>query len=253
MNTTAVMKQRLVLAIILLVSVLQLRAQGIVVNLKDGTNVKFPSETVENITTYGYDGSPHTGYVNGHEYVDLGLPSGTLWATCNVGASKPEAYGEYYAWGETESKRSFSYETYNYGSSAQNLQDIGSDIAGTKYDVAHVKWGAGWSMPTYEQWLELRDNTTSIWTAQNGVEGRLIKSKLYKTSIFLPAAGSYYSTSYKAGSDGRYWTSTKKSGTTHVYVGYFFAGGIGNSGSNLGYTDLERYVGNVIRPVLKSE
>ena len=81
--------------------------------------------------------------------IDLGLPSGTKWACCNVGADTPEAYGGYYAWGETEEKSTYSWSNYIHcNGSRETVHDIGSDIAGTEYDVAHVKWGGSWVMPS---------------------------------------------------------------------------------------------------------
>ena len=88
--------------------------------------------------------------------INLGLPSGTLWACCNVGASMPEEYGGSYAWGETEEKSAYDWSTYiHYDISNYTCNDIGSDISGTDYDVAHVKWGGSWHMPSLEQIKEL--------------------------------------------------------------------------------------------------
>jgi hypothetical protein len=106
-----------------------------------------------------------------HVAVDLGLPSGTKWASCNVGATKPEEYGGYYAWGETEEKEFYDKSTYKFYQDDAYV-NIGSDISGTEYDVAHVKWGGNWCMPTYDDIQELRDNCTSEWTTLNGVNGR---------------------------------------------------------------------------------
>lgn len=158
-------------------------------------------------------GSSHTGTANGHEWVDLGLPSGTKWASCNVGASKPEDYGDYYAWGETTTKSLYHWDSYKYGSSSSNVVDIGSDIAGTKYDVASVKWGENWRIPSLSQIEELLDNTTSVWTTQNGVNGRKFTGSNGFT-IFLPAAGCRYDGSnnepyyWDVGDRGEYWSST---------------------------------------------
>lgn len=99
----------------------------------------------------GNSGGGGGGGLNVHAYVDLGLPSGTLWATCNVGADTPEGYGDYFAWGETQS-------------------------------------GSGWCMPTYNQWRELKVSTNTSWTTQNGVNGRLFTAS-NGNSLFLPAAG----------------------------------------------------------------
>ena len=167
-----------------------------------------------------------SGSVDGHAYVDLGLPSGVKWATCNVGATTPEDYGGYYAWGETEEKSDYNWSTYKWCK--------GSDTTVTKYctdssygtvdnktvldpedDVAHVKWGGSWRMPTKAELDELLDNCIWTWTDINGnvngtrVYGHKVTSKTNGNSIFLPAAGSRHNTSLdKCGSYGFYWTSS---------------------------------------------
>lgn len=143
-------------------------------------------------------------HLNGHEYVDLGLPSGTLWATCNVGADSPEDYGDYYAWGDTLPKTMYDWKSYPYATFVDGHYEL------TKYcmdsccgfngfvdyvtvlepvdDAVTANWGTGWRMPTKEEWAELYQNTTFIWTSQNGIEGRLLTGS-NGNSIFLPAAG----------------------------------------------------------------
>lgn len=107
---------------------------------------------------------------NNHPHmIDLGLPSGTKWACCNVGANAPEEYGNYYAWGETQPKSVYGWSTYQYGyynydGDYSHLVNIGSDIAGTGYDAATANWGAPWRMPSKAQCDELINNTTSVWT-----------------------------------------------------------------------------------------
>ncbi len=142
--------------------------------------------------------------------IDLGLPSGTKWACCNVGADKPEAYGGYYAWGETVTKSTYDWSTYTHcDGSSSTCHNLGSDISGTQYDVAHVKWGGSWVMPTKELQNELRNNCTSTWTTQNGVSGRLFTGK-NGGSIFLPAAGYRWGGDlYYAGEYGDFWSSTQ--------------------------------------------
>jgi len=141
--------------------------------------------------------------------IDLGLPSGTLWSCCNVGADKPEAYGGYYAWGETEEKDYYDWSTYSHcDGSSITCHHLGSDIASTQYDVAHAKWGNGWHIPTLTQMEELVNNTTSEWTSENGVAGIKFTGSNGGT-IFLPAAGDrQYSELHNAGYDGEYWLST---------------------------------------------
>ena len=141
--------------------------------------------------------------VNGHEYVDLGLPSGLKWATCNVGANKPEEYGNYYAWGETETKNTYTPEN------SRTLYKPMKDISGnSQYDAARVQWGGNWRMPTYDELNELR--TYCEWTriTQNGVKGYKVVGP-NGNSIFLPAAGYRSDSSLcSVGSYGRYWSST---------------------------------------------
>lgn len=155
-----------------------------------------------------------------HEWVDLGLPSGTLWATCNVGANSPEDYGDYFAWGETEPKSDYTWETYMYYNTSYEMitkyctnSSRGSIDNITELepedDAATVNWGSDWQTPSIEQMKELLNTiyTTRSWTTMNGVKGRMIVSKSNGNRIFLPAAGFCNGTSLtKAGSGGRYWT-----------------------------------------------
>ncbi len=176
--------------------------------------------------------------------IDLGLPSGTKWACCNVGSSKPEGYGNYYAWGETKTKSVYSWGTYQYGRSSDDVDNIGSDIAGTRYDAATANWGTPWKMPTKAQCEELKENTTSKWTTHNGVKGRMFTSKKKGCSLFLPAAGGRRNGELDyTGSGGYYWSSSLREGTQYyVWYIYFFSGSV-----YLNYFD--RYFGRSVRPV----
>lgn len=183
-------------------------------------------------TLYGYVkyvGSDETIYGEPHDYplvygettcpdgnhphmIDLGLPSGTKWACCNVGASTPEGYGNYYAWGETQPKSVYNWSTYQYYDDSKSYPEcyvnIGSDIAGSSYDAATANWGAPWRMPSLTQIRELLNNTTSTWTTQNSVKGRKFTGPNGGT-IFLPAAGyRWYGELEGAGSYGHCWSST---------------------------------------------
>lgn len=133
------------------------------------------------------------GPPKGVEAVDLGLPSGTKWANMNVGATKPEEYGGYFAYGETEEKELYIADTYKEPVKTGDEYKEGywplESILYTQYDVAHVKWGGTWHLPTVEQWVELRDNTSTKWSQLNGVNGCQVKSKRNGKSIFLPATG----------------------------------------------------------------
>lgn len=129
--------------------------------------------------------------------IDLGLPNGTKWACCNVGADNPEQYGDYFAWGETKSKSFFNWDNYQYGNLPSVVVNIGSDIAATNYDAARTIWGCGWQMPTETQWKELFYNTKKVRRTLKGVKGiEFIGSN--GCSIFLPATND----------KGYYWSST---------------------------------------------
>lgn len=179
--------------------------------------------------------------------IDLGLPSGTKWACCNVGADKPEAYGGYYAWGETETKPAYDWSSYIHcDGSEETCHELGSDIAGTEYDVAHVKWGGSWVMPTNEQQDELINNCTYEWTTVNGVNGKKFTGT-NDGSIFLPAAGSRYGSELSnAGSYGGYWSSTQYPSDTSYAYGLDFISGGTSTGS--GY----RIYGQSVRPVSRN-
>ena len=212
-----------------------------------------------------YDGEPHD-YPLDHEEkvfscpdhhhphaIDLGLPSGTKWACCNVGASSPEGYGGYYAWGETSEKSVYNEETYLYftgqdtdgdGWIDENFKviNIGSDIAGTSYDVAHVRWGGSWIMPSHDRQMELMNNCAREWTTVNGVNGILVTGPS-GGQIFLPAAGCRLDHLYYAGSDGYYWSSTQYPDDDLCAYNLYFNSGYWNC-----YDDYRNY-GQSVRAV----
>ena len=142
----------------------------------------------ENITLYAQWMIP-TGQQGGHYYVDLGLPSGTLWATCNVGAVNPTDYGDYFAWGETEPKDCYNWSTYKfYDQTGCYKYDIEQQELEVEDDAAAVNWGSSWRMPSGSKIDELCRYTTHTWTNINGINGMLITGT-NGNSIFLPAAG----------------------------------------------------------------
>ena len=158
----------------------------------------------------------NTNTVNGHEFVDLGLPSGLLWATCNVGATSPEQAGLYFAWGETEGitaeqvtggERAFNLNTYNSGSAAS----ISADLT-LEQDAAHANMGGKWRVPTKAEYKELIDNCNSTWTTNyNGTcsSGWLFTSKTNGNSVFFPTSGYCSdSTVFNVGSNGYYWSAS---------------------------------------------
>ncbi len=147
--------------------------------------------------------------------IDLGLPSGTKWACCNVDTDHPEKqsptnYGGYYAWGETATKATYDWSSYIHCDGIQSsCHPLGSNISNSQYDVANVKWGGLWQMPTKEQFEELMKNCTSTWTSLNGIDGRQFNGT-NGGSIFLPAAGYHNGTDlYSNGFYGYYWTATQ--------------------------------------------
>ena len=196
--------------------------------------------------------------------IDLGLPSGTLWACCNVGAGKPEEYGGYYAWGETEEKDVYNEVTYQYCTGVDSdgngwfgypdpmptYQDLGSDIAGTQYDVAHVKWGGSWVMPSYEQIKELllRSNISYTWTSRNGIQGGQIASKINGETIFLPAAAVSGDDCYRVGKEGCYSSSMDWRGDPYSYRSIY---SFHFDSENIDYHTLVfRAMGYTVRPVI---
>ena len=152
----------------------------------------------------------------------IALPSGTKWACCNVGAEKPEEYGGYYAWGETEEKDNYSWGTYIHCDGDENTCNNLYDIAGTQFDVAHLKWGGSWMMPSRYQTDELFNYCTHTWTTINGVHGRLFTGT-NNNNIFIPAAG-YRADDTLVLNDicGFYWTSSQLQTDMNIAVSFYF-------------------------------
>ena len=197
-----------------------------------------------------------------HAYVDLGLPSGLLWATCNVGASAPEEYGDYFAWGETQPKDYYDWSNYQYCS--------GSYYTMTKYcqdpsygyngftddlttlepsdDAATANWGDGWRLPTKADFEELYNNTIMTWSQQGGVNGRLFTAP-NGNSLFLPAAGERYGSSLRyVGNYGFYWSSSLQTGIPYSAWYFYFGSGIYGM-----YGGVNRNLGQNVRAVRSAE
>lgn len=209
-------------------------------------NIEEISVTVNDDTPISYPACPDGNHPH---LIDLGLPSGTKWACCNVGATKPEEYGGYYAWGETEEKSYYDWSTYIHcDGSSETCHNLGSDISGTEYDVAHVKWGSDWVMPTHDEQMELHNNCTSEWTTLNGVEGRKFTSKINGNSIFLPAAGDRWDGDLLfAGEGGDYWSSTQGPDSSD------YACSLGFFSGYVYWSDYyDRYGGHSVRPVVRN-
>lgn len=206
-----------------------------------------------------------------HAYVDLGLPSGVKWATCNLGASSPEGYGDYYAWGETATYYSSlnpltwkSGKTSGYtGTSYRWCEAINAyDYNMTKYnptdhktvldladDAARAEWGGSWRTPTEAEWKELQSNCTWTRTTQNGVSGRLVKSKINNNSIFLPAAGTIHDKTLAATGTGGYYMSSSFNTSQPVYSNYMYFDYISQQ-EFLFFSQGVRFNGRSVRPVM---
>ena len=228
-------------------------AQTVNVHLKSGEVVNYDSSVFDYIdfsvaeseTPIAYTECPDANHPHA---IDLGLPSGTKWACCNVGASAPEQYGGYYAWGETHEKSAYNWDTYQYGYynydyDYSHLVNIGSDIAGTGYDAATANWGAPWRMPSLAQIQELLNSCSSTWTTQNGVNGRKFTGPNGGT-VFLPAAGRRWGGELGyAGSGGYYWSSTLNESDPGRGVDLYFDSGYAD------WLSSSRYNGQSVRPV----
>ena len=183
--------------------------------------------------------------VDNHEYVDLGLPSGTLWATCNIGANAPEDYGDYFAWGETEPKDNYgsdNYKWYDYryriytkyhrdeayydeSGNYFSLPADGNTVLDPEDDAAYVNWSPFWRMPTLEQQRELVEHCTWTWTTRNDVFGQLVTGPNGNT-IFLPASGRRLADALdNEGTGGFYLSRTKDDSNFSVFCLYLNRGG----------------------------
>ena len=261
------MKVRNILALLLLCAVVQtVSGQTMTVNMKDGSQYMFIVPEVEDVV-FSEDGGT---IFDEHGWVDLGLPSGTLWATCNVGAGSPEEYGDYFAWGETQPKDIYRWDNYQWMTAGQaswsyiNKYTFSDRQTGACWfengvfvgdnktlleaadDVATANWGSEWQMPSPEQVNELiNDNyTTSVWTEQGGVLGYRITSLANGNSIFLPAAGYREDAGfYQAGTQGCYWTRSLSTSYADYATGYYLHGG------GIGTYENSRHPGFSVRPV----
>lgn len=187
-----------------------------------------------------------------------------FWAKCNIGASKPEEYGDYYAWGETEAKSSYSWYSYKWWAKFDahnkfakycptNKTDYwdgagspdGKTVLDPEDDAAHVKLGGKWRMPTYAEWAALlnSDNCTWTWTTQNGVYGRKVTSNKNGNSIFLPTAGYLYYGPYLSAGSGNYWSSSLLTDYPDYALGVYFESDM------VGGSFESRYYGQSVRAV----
>lgn len=239
--------------------------ENMIIHLNNGSTQKIDVSTVDSIT--------FQEVVNEvHYFVDLGLPSGTLWATTNVGASVPEEYGEYYAWGETEPKDTYFWSNYKWGTD-KNLKKYNRSAAlgvvdnkmelDPEDDAATANWGDEWCTPSVAQYKELFDEANMTWEIkqQNGVYGYYGVSKKNGNTIFMPSAGSkvddqyiWYEKEGGTASYGRYHTRDLYNLNNAYYDNYYIwfnsANG-NNSFSNINNSAGYRSNGKSIRPVMK--
>ena len=192
------------------------------------------------------------------EYVDLGLPSGVKWATFNVGATKPEEYGDYFAWGETEPKELYDWSTYKWCDGSYNtLTKYNTDseygvvdnkkILESSDDAAYVNWGGNWRMPSVDEWNELLSHCSLKWEERNGVSGVTLVSVQNGNSLFFPAAGVYH---YDNGLvnlnvEGWYRTNSLDESRGTISLGFSYTG-------SLNWYANDRCFGQPVRPVYGS-
>ncbi len=247
------MKTKLITLLIAIFAIVGSAAAQIKVNIYKGGDILY-SLSVNEIDSIKFE--RQQPIYNGHAYVDLGLS--VKWATCNVGATTPEEYGDYFAWGETTPNEYNFWDSYKYCNGAWNTMTkycIDSEygtvdnktVLELTDDAAHVNWGGSWRMPTTAEQDELRDtnNCTWTWITQNGVNGYKVTSKKNGNSIFLPAAGYLDDSNLSdTGSSGYYWSSSLDAGgySFSAYNVYFDSDSVYWSG-NL------RFVGQSVRPV----
>ena len=240
------------------------------VEQSDGTIVLYDVDKVKQVyyeessESYIDQGVTVSGKEGIYTYVDLGLESGTKWATCNVGATKPTEYGDYFAWGETKPKEDYSWETYKLRENKKMDDEWGF----TKYctdsyygtvdnkkvlyaedDAATANWGSAWRMPTKDEIEELLDGCFWEWVNDfngSGVRGRLGTSKKNGATIFLPATGYRYDTDfYSVGNYGNYWSSSlDEDDPNNAYCLYFYD-------DDIDWVTDDRNFGQSVRAVLR--
>lgn len=214
-------------------------AQTVNVHFKNGQSIEYPSANVDYVDFSEKAPDPT---VSAGAVVDLGLS--VYWCSCNVGAEAPEEYGDYYAWGETKPKSSYTRGNYSYyNSSTDTYTNIGDNISGTEYDAATVNLGSDWRMPTKDEFQELLDKCTWEWTQIKGINGYKVTGT-NGNSIFIPAAGE--NNGSDLGKTTRYCTATASSYPSSAYVILSYH----SSKPTLEkLTAAAKYLGSPIRPV----
>lgn len=227
--------KKTIISIVAAFVAITISAQTVNVHFKNGQTIQFPSGNVDYVDFSAKAPDPT---VSAGAVVDLGLS--VYWCSCNLGADAPEGYGDFYAWGETKVKSTFTETNYSfYDVDKKQYIEIGDDITGTEYDAATINLGNGWRMPTHNEIKELVTDCTWEWTQINGINGYKVTGPS-GNSIFLPAAG--YGHGGSKGKSLAYYSSTQYSPG--------FAYHLSATSENI-WHDLtsQKYSGNNIRPV----
>lgn len=242
----------LIITIMTILSGQILYAQGTVSRtIKSGNNKNTTQKANQHKTQWQ---KSLTGYINGHEWVDLGLPSGTKWATCNVGASRPEDYGSYFSWSDTFSRSNHFEHILTKNKSISELQTEGIiDLNGNlkyEYDAAYANWGPSWRIPNKDDYEELI--TECIWTlnTQKGKKGYTATGPNGK-SIFFPLSGDRHKESEGprgTGIWGSYWSATVYD--KNFWSNYFY---IQQENGLVKTNNDARFTGRSIRPILNTK
>lgn len=200
------MKKLIILSLLIVAGQVAAWGQTVNIRMKDGSVIEYDASGVD----YVYFTAQSSTGLNGHEAVDLGLPSGLKWATCNVGATKPEEAGGFYAWGEVAEKDAYEWKTYkwcedgSYSKLTKYNENVSVYTLEPEDDAAHVLWGGSWRMPTREEFEELLTKCTRKFTTQNEVRGLLVTGP-NGNSIFLPSAGYNPGTQVQWTNNRGYW------------------------------------------------
>lgn len=276
------MKKLLMFFAMVMTSITMMAQNRFYVIMKDGSGASYPENIVDSLTFNDQNGAKIYGFEDlansiaqlrrevdslkrvisliaidssyfTHDFVDLGLPSGTLWATCNVGAKRPTDYGLYFSWGETETKTYYPRKGSKWGDAdlatliSQGVINSDNNLI-SQYDAASVFWGIEWNMPTSENFEELVNYCTYKWIERNGVNGILFTSKANNNTVFFPCAGFKRDSepTVQIGNRGYYSAATANDDTYSSYYLYL-------SKENVNVSSFSRSHGLTIRPVRKKD
>lgn len=230
---------------------------------------RIPVDKVDSVCFVSYDAPLFKCPDSHHPHmIDLGI--GTKWACCNVGATKPEGCGGYYAWGETSEKFYYALHTYQYAyqdnnghfwdddtQSRYSCRSLGSDISGTSYDVAHVRWGAPWCMPTKEDMEKLVNNCSHVWTTENGVYGLRFTGPNGGSIFLIPNGYRWEGAAYHIEWGFDYWSSTQTPDGSVIAASWDLSSGhacglFNHLGNDNWFYNGRRWHGRVVRPVVRN-